>query len=55
MIAKFKQHLERRRLDRAQAIIESYGLAVVKLKTLGKTTYIINADGTHMKLTKVGK
>lgn len=53
MIAKFKRWLETRRLDKAQALIESYGLSIVKLKEIAGTTYIINADGSYMKLVAV--
>lgn len=43
---------KRWRLDRAQALIESYGLAIVKLHQIGNTTYVVNADGSYMKLVK---
>lgn len=43
---------QRWRLDRAQALIESYGLSIVKMHTVAGTTYLVNADGTHLKLVR---
>ena len=53
MIAALKHWWAKRRLDKAQSVIEGYGLAVVKIVTIAGTTYLVNADGTHLKL--VGK
>lgn len=50
MIAAVRLWLAKRRLDRAQALIERCGLTVVKLQTVAGTTYLINADGTAMRL-----
>jgi hypothetical protein len=50
-----RKWIEKRRLDKAQEIIESYGLSVVKMKTVGGSTYIVNADGTYLKLVKASK
>lgn len=50
MIASIRTWFEKRRLDRAQALIESYGLTVVRLKEIAGATYLINADGTHLRL-----
>jgi hypothetical protein len=44
---------KRRQLDRAQALIQSYGLAVVKIREIAGTCYIENADGSLLKLTAV--
>jgi hypothetical protein len=56
MIARLRQWLAKRRLDRAQALIEGYGLSiVVKLRQVAGTTYLVNADGTCLKLQKVVK
>ena len=52
MIARLRHWIARRRLDRAQALIEGYGLAIVKLHHVGATTYLVNADGSYLKLTK---
>ena len=41
---------KRRRLDRAQDLIQSYGLSVVKLKDVAGTRYLVNADGSFSKL-----
>jgi len=54
VIAAVRHWLAKRRLDRAQAVIEGYGLSVVKLKTVAGTTYLVNADGTAMRLTPAG-
>lgn len=40
----------KRRMDRAQELIESYGLTVVMIKVVAGTTYLVNADGSNMKL-----
>jgi phage portal protein BeeE len=50
-----KQWIEARRLNKAQEIIESYGLSVVMLKKVGDATYLIDADGAYMKLQKKAK
>jgi hypothetical protein len=55
MIARLRQWLAKRRLDRAQALIEGYGLSIVKLRQVAGTTYLVNADGTCLKLQKVVK
>ena len=44
--------LQKRRLDRAQELIERSGLSVVMFKHSGDTTYLVNADGTYLKLSK---
>lgn len=41
---------KRRRLDRAQDLIQSYGLSVVKFKDVAGTRYLVNADGSYSKL-----
>ena len=51
MLNTLKTWWKRRRLDRAQNLIQSYGLAVVKIKEIAGTCYIVNADGSYMKLT----
>lgn len=53
MIARLKLWLQKRRMDRAQAMIESYGLSVVRMKTVAGTTYIQHADGELLRLVKV--
>lgn len=45
----------RRKIDRAQALIEGYGLSVVKLQTVAGTMYLINADGSAMRLVATSK
>jgi len=52
MIAAIRLWWQKRRLDSAQATIESYGLSVVKLHEVAGTTYLVNADGTHFKLVR---
>lgn len=52
MIAGLRTWMAKRQLDRAQALIESYGLSVVKLVERAGTTYVVNADGTYLKLVK---
>lgn len=52
MIARLKLWWQRRQLDKAQSIIESYGLSVVKLHQIAGSTYVVNADGSYMKLVK---
>lgn len=42
---------KRRRLDRAQDLIQSYGLSVVKFKDVAGTRYLVNADGSYSKLS----
>lgn len=46
---------KRWRLDRAQDLIQSYGLTVVKIKEIAGTCYIVNSDGSYMKLQAVKK
>ena len=46
---------KRRQLDRAQALIQSYGLAVVKIREIAGTCYVENADGSYMRLAAVKK
>lgn len=46
---------KRRKIDRAQALIEGYGLSVVKLQTVAGTMYLINADGSAMRLVATSK
>lgn len=41
---------KRRQLDKAEALIESHGLSVVKLVKKAGTTYIVKADGSYLKL-----
>ena len=55
MMARLRHWFAKRRLDRAQALIEGYGLSVVKLHQVGATTYLVNADGTYLKLVKASK
>lgn len=55
MIARLRHWIAKRRLDRAQALIEGYGLSVVKLQHFSGTTYLVNADGTYLKLVKASK
>lgn len=52
MIARIRKRFEQRRLDRAQALIESYGLTIVKIQNVGDTKYLVNADGTFMRLVE---
>lgn len=53
MIKTIKTWWKIRRLDRAQYLIQSYGLTVVKIKVVAGTCYIVNADGSFMKLSAV--
>lgn len=53
MIAAIKTWWKSRRLDRAQDLIQSYGLTVVKIRQVSGTCYIVNADGSYMKLSAV--
>ena len=53
MIKTIKTWWKSRRLDRAQDLIQSYGLTVVKIKEVAGTCYIVNADGSFMKLSAV--
>jgi hypothetical protein len=55
MIARLRTWWRRKLLDWAQRQIESYGLTVVKLHTVAGTTYLVNADGSAMRLAAVGK
>lgn len=52
VIGKIKHWWAMRKLSRAQAVINSYGLSVVKLKEVAGTTYLINPNGVHLKLSK---
>ena len=52
---KLKGWWKRRQIDKAQALIESYGLTIVKLHEVAGTTYVVNADGSYMKLVKSGR
>lgn len=53
MLNTIKTWWKIRRLDRAQDLIQSYGLTVVKIKEVAGTCYIVNADGSFMKLSAV--
>lgn len=53
MIKTIKTWWKSRRLDRAQDLIQSYGLTVVKIREVAGTCYIENADGSLLKLTAV--
>jgi hypothetical protein len=55
MIRAARHWWRKRQLDKAQALIESYGMTVVKLQEVAGTTYLVNADGTAMRLTPAGK
>lgn len=55
MIGADRRWWAKRQLDKAQALIERYGLTVVKVITLAGSTYLVKADGTHLKLVKGGK
>ena len=52
MITGIKTWFRRKKLDWAQAHIESYGLSVVKIHEVAGTLYIVKPDGTHMKLVR---
>ncbi len=52
MTSKLKEWWEDRRIARAQAVIESYGLSVVKIIERAGTTYFVHPDGSYLKLTK---
>ncbi len=52
MLSKLKEWWEDRRIARAQALIESYGLSVVKIVERAGTTYFVHPDGSYLKLTK---
>ena len=54
-IPSIKTWWKRRQIEKAQALIESYGLSVVKLQTVAGTIYLINADGSSMKLVATSK
>lgn len=41
---------KRRQLAKAEALIESHGLSIVKLVKTAGTTYIVKADGSYLKL-----
>lgn len=45
----------KKRLDAAQALIESYGLSIVKIAEVAGIKYLVNADGTHLKLVASAK
>lgn len=55
MIRAVRLWWAKRQLDRAQALIERCGLSVVKLHTVAGTTYLVNADGSAMRLTPAGR
>lgn len=50
MIAAVRHWWRKRRLDSAQALIESYGLTVVKLRHVGTSTYLVDATGAMRRL-----
>ena len=52
MLGNLRSWWRRKLLDMAQQRIESYGLTVVKLRKVAGTTYLVNADGSYLKLTK---
>lgn len=44
------QWWRKRQMDRAQELLESYGLSVVMIKEVAGSKYLVSADGSHLKL-----
>lgn len=45
----------RARVERAQALLNRHGLTVVKIVHQAGTTYLVNKDGSYLKLVREKK
>lgn len=52
LIAKVKLYFKKRRFEKMLKLAEEFELSVVKLREVAGTLYMVNHDGSHLKVGK---